>query len=241
MYHATMSSSPTRRPSTLAARKFEAAQRPIGATPDPRLSARPESGPMMGVGRSSVANAPSVPARLVSAVPMRTRPVAPTPAPFATTVRGAAKPVAERAPQSAPSTPAPVIQRRIATERAESVLITSLVVAFVFVAIAIATVRVSGGMKQERSRKQLTTTFSRVFEQQGNYRLITGRFATWTELQKRGTKLSPEQRVVGSNASASHWFLAVRDTTTGITCSRTGELFDEGPTSRTPTCSGGAR
>jgi len=41
---------------------------------------------------------------------------------------------------------------------------------------------------------------------------------------------------VKSNATASHWFVAIRDMDTGMICERTGELFDESPDERTATC-----
>ncbi|MBY0491298.1 MAG: hypothetical protein K2R93_15755 [Gemmatimonadaceae bacterium] len=228
-----MSTSPPRRPSTLAARQFEAAQRGIGAAPP---AGRREAGPMMGVGRSSVANAPAVPARLVPSVPMRTRPVAPVPTPYATTVRGAAKPVAER-PAETPAGPTRETQRRIAAAERERTLVTSLIVAFVFVAVSIAAVQMRGSMQLDRSKQAMSATFVKVFELQGTYRLLNGRFATWRELEGRGARLGPDQRVVKSNASSSHWFLSLRDTGTGIICSRTGELFDDNPLNRNPSCS----
>lgn len=234
-----MSSPPPRRPSTLAARKFEAAQRGLGSVPDSRASARGEQGPMMGVGRTSLANASAVPSRLVTSLPLRTRPPVPTAPVFAQPVRSAAKPVAERAPESPAAPRRAETQRRVANAAREQTLVTSLIVVFVFVAMAIAAVQVRGNMKVDKSRQALGATFTKVFEQQGTYRLLNGRFATWRELEQRGARLAPSQKVVGSNASASHWFLSVRDTGTGVTCSRTGELFDESPTERTPTCVGG--
>lgn len=194
---------------------------------------------MMGVGRTSLANAPAVPSRLVTSLPLRTRPPATTAPSFAQPVRSAAKPVPERAPES-PATPrAADSQRRVANAAREQTLVTSLIVVFVFVAMAIAAVQVRGNMKLDKSRQALGATFTKVFEQQGTYRLLHGRFATWRELEARGARLGPTQTVVGSNASASHWFLSVRDTGTGMTCSRTGELFDESPLERAPTCDGG--
>lgn len=243
-YHAPMSSSPPRRPSTLAARKFEAQQRglgasigaPLGGNAGGALATSREGGPMMGVGRSSVAHAPAASARLVPSVPLRTRPVTTAPTPFATTVRGAAKPVAER-PTEAPAGPTRETMRRVAAAEREKTLVTSLIVAFIFVALAIAVVQMRGSMQVDRSRQAMSTTFVKVFEMQGTYRLLHGRFATWRELEGRGARLAPNQRVVKSNASPSHWFLSLRDTSTGIICSRTGELFDDDPLNRTPSCS----
>ena len=193
---------------------------------------------MMGVGRTSLANAPAVPSRLVTSLPLRTRPPAPTAPSFAQPVRSAAKPIPERAPESTVPRAA-ATQRRVANAAREQTLVTSLIVVFVFVAMAIAAVQVRGNMKIDKSRQALGATFTKVFAQQGTYRLLHGRFATWRELEARGARLGPTQTVVGSNASASHWFLSVRDTGTGMTCSRTGELFDESPLERQPTCDGG--
>jgi hypothetical protein len=230
-----MPSSPPRRPSTLAAQKFADANRPLGSAPASRPVARAESTPMMGVGRSSVANAPAVPSRLVSSIPMRTRVAQATP--YATTVRGAARPVVEAAPPPAREQPQ-AIARRAERERRDYLVVTSTVIVLLIGLIAFASMRVRTSMQVDKSRSAMNATFGRVFEQQGSFRILNRRFATWPELAARGARVGPQQRVVSSNASASHWFLAVRDTTTGIICSRTGELFDESPTERPATCRG---
>jgi hypothetical protein len=46
---------------------------------------------------------------------------------------------------------------------------------------------------------------------------------------------------VRANVTASHWFVALRDGDTGMICARTGELFDDGPLDRAPTCSPAVR
>lgn len=115
----------------------------------------------------------------------------------------------------------------------------SLIVAFVFVAIAIGAVQLHTGMKRGRSQEAMTATLGQVFTQQTNFRMTNGRFATWPELERGGARLAPDQRVIGSNATTSHWFLSLRDIGTGIICSRTGELFDESPLERPATCASG--
>ena len=64
-----------------------------------------------------------------------------------------------------------------------------------------------------------------------------GRFATWPELEARGVVLGENQEIEEWNADASHWFLSVRDRTTGIVCQRTGELFDASSGARRAACS----
>jgi hypothetical protein len=133
--------------------------------------------------------------------------------------------------------PAPVTTSATRAER-DNVLVTSLVVVFVLLTIAIASIKVSGSVKADRSRTAVSGTLSKVYQQQSAFRILNQRFATWPELRARGMSLPREQRVVSSNASRSHWFMSVRDTNTGIICSRTGELFDDSPLDRKPSCSG---
>ncbi len=208
-----MPNSPSRRPSTLAADKFRAAQRPLGVNAEPRPVTYPRTVPV-GRGTSSYPAAARV-----------SRPAVPPP-PAASLPRAAA-------------TAASVAS----TARAErdSVLVTSVVVVFVMIAVVIAGLKVNGSMQQDRSRTAIAGTLSNVYEQQSAFRIINQRFATWPELKARGLSMPGEQRVVTSNASPSHWFMAVRDTNTGIVCSRTGELMDESPFERKPTCSDAGR
>jgi hypothetical protein len=122
----------------------------------------------------------------------------------------------------------------------EKAVVSGLVATFVLLAITIASVRVSGNMRVDRSRTAIAGTLKQVHVRQAEFRLINQRYASWRELQARGLRLPPKQKVVASNASMSHWFMSVRDATTGVTCSRTGELFDEGPDARKATCDKGS-
>jgi hypothetical protein len=137
-------------------------------------------------------------------------------------------------PQAAPLTAA--VGTSVARADRDNVVVTSLVVVFVMLTIAIASVTVNGNMKADRSRTAVSGTLTKVYQQQSAFRILNQRFATWPELRARGMTLPTDQRVVASNASRSHWFMSVRDTNTGIICSRTGELFDESPLERTPSC-----
>jgi len=179
---------------------------------------------------------------------------APRTASSAVTSTASARPAAAR--QSAPAAASAGLGRRTAVgaptpaqaapatataarAQRDNVFVTSIVVAFVFLTLAIAGVKVSGSMKQDRSRAAITTTLTNAYEQQAVFRVLNQRFATWPELSRRGMSLPVEQRVIASNASRSHWFMSVRDTNTGIVCSRTGELFDDSPFDRKPSCSSG--
>ena len=115
-------------------------------------------------------------------------------------------------------------------------IVTSLIVVFVMVVLLVSAARVRGTMRVSTSREAVAGTLNAVHEKQFTFRLLNQRFATWRELEARGMRLPAEQAVVRSNASASHWFVSVRDSATGVICDKTGELFDEGPTDHGPVC-----
>ncbi|AMW05479.1 hypothetical protein GEMMAAP_13005 [Gemmatimonas phototrophica] len=192
----------------MAADKFRAAQRPAGWMPPSPAAAKPEDPSMMG-GRALYAT--GKPSRQAGAQRAR---------------------MAGTADYTSPPVSASVSR----AER-DHVLVTSLVVVFVMLTIAIASLKVSGSMTADRSRTAVSGTLTKVYAQQSAFRILNQRFATWPELRARGMTLPTEQRVVESNASRSHWFMSVRDTNTGIICSRTGELFDDSPLDRKPSCS----
>jgi hypothetical protein len=133
------------------------------------------------------------------------------------------------------------VASNVRNERLDRVLVTSVVVAFAMVAMVFTGLKVNGNAQQTRSRTAMAGTLSNVYEQQSAFRIINQRFATRPELKARGLRMPREQRVVASNVTPSHWFMAVRDSNTGIVCSRTGELLDESPLERIPTCTDAAR
>lgn len=118
-------------------------------------------------------------------------------------------------------------------------MVASLIVSFVLLMLGVGVVRVKNDMQVERSRTAITHTLAVAHVAQSAYHAINQRFASWSELQERGVKLEKQQEVVASNATAYHWFLSVRDNDTGLVCSGTGELFDDGPDERKAACSGG--
>jgi hypothetical protein len=210
-----MSSPSPRRPSTLAADRVRAMPRPLGAS-----AASPYGKP-----------------RDMSPAPRAT-----SSAGAAAASGNAARPASRGAPASAPAKASrSTAIGSAAREKRDHVFVTSIVVAFVLLTVALAAVKMNGSMQQDRSRTAVSGTLSKVYEQQTAFRILNQRFATWPELKARGMTVPETQRVVAANASRSHWFMSVRDTSTGIICSRTGELFDDSPFDRQPSCSGTAK
>jgi hypothetical protein len=220
-YHVVMSNAPTRPKSTLAVDRFRAASRPLGA-PLAGAAAKPDAVAVVATARAYRPEA----RELVSRVPL--------------TAKAPARPAA---PPAIANAPAPRVTATPAATRGErdGLLVTSIVIAFVVVALAFGSLKISGDMQVDRSRSALGGSLAAVHQRQTEFRILNRRFATWPELEARGLSLPPSQRVVKSNATASHWFVALRDGDTGMICSRTGELFDDGPLDRAPTCSPAVR
>ncbi len=109
---------------------------------------------------------------------------------------------------------------------------------FVAVALVLMSMRVVSSAQQANAREALGQTFAVVHSRQAEFRTVFGRFATWPELRDRGMAVGPRQSVKDWNATASHWFISIRDLETGVICDRTGELFDEGSAERAPVCRG---
>jgi hypothetical protein len=165
-------------------------------------------------------------------------------APAATAYGGArasstAAPTAARARDGArggpTAVPAVVTRGAVASQKDRQIL-TSLIVAFVILVVGVLTVNVRGNMRISSSVAAVSGTLKNVHERQSTFRLLNQRFATWRELEARGMRLPEAQAVVKSNATASHWFVSVRDGSTGVICDKTGELFDEGPNDHKPVC-----
>lgn len=215
---------PPRPKSTLAVDRFRAASRPLGVPLAGAAEAQPDAVAVIGTARAY-----RPPMRdAASKVPMSARAPART---------AASAPPTKAAPTTAPRMQAAPLASR---DQRDGLLVTSVVIAFVLVALAIGSIEVSGNMRVDRSRNALGGTLAVVYQRQTEFRILNQRFATWPELEARGVSLPPRQQVVKSNATASHWFVALRDGETGMVCSRTGELFDDSPLDRTPTCSPGA-
>ena len=131
----------------------------------------------------------------------------------------------------------PSLAKKQATKsQQDGQIVTSVIIAFVLVILVVASVSVRGSMRANKSVAAVTGTLKTVHARQSTFRLLNQRFATWSELEARGMRLPVDQAVVKSNASASHWFVSLRDSATGVTCDKTGELFDEGPNDHQPVC-----
>ncbi|MBL0940220.1 MAG: hypothetical protein IBJ03_15100 [Gemmatimonadaceae bacterium] len=270
-----MSSSPSgRRPSTLAADRFRAASRPLGAPVDlkPRVPHEipKEIVPVMAAPRKTWKEMHAENSRTGNGRPGATQgtvrlndpwasvtgPKAGKPdvaprvvasgidLPQSAPAKSQAKPAAKSAGKSAAKSSARGKTKGAAKtgnastrSRSESLLVSSLLATFALVTVAVASVTVTGNMQEERSRTAIAGTLAQVHQQQTSFRVLNQRFASWPELQAMGMKVPEGQRVVRSNATMSHWFVALRDDETGVTCSRTGELFDDSATDRSPTCS----
>jgi len=141
------------------------------------------------------------------------------------------------APVAAKVTIRPIVATtRAATAQQDGQIVTSVSVAFLLMVLVVASMSVRGSMRTSTSVAAVTGTLATVHARQSTFRLLNQRFATWRELEARGMRLPVDQAVVQSNASASHWFVSLRDSATGVICDKTGELFDEGPNDHRPIC-----
>lgn len=112
----------------------------------------------------------------------------------------------------------------------------AIVGAFVVVMIGLLSMNVVTSSKHAAVRETMGLTFAQVQSRQGEFRSQAGRFATWDELSARGVRLDPQLTVAASNADASHWFLSLHDTETGLTCDRLGDLMESLTARLTPKC-----
>lgn len=126
-------------------------------------------------------------------------------------------------------------RKRKATATHERAVVTAII-AFGFAAAVLGSVRVAGNVRQTRAKELMRGTFTRVDEQQVRFRQEYARFATWTELAKRGVRLPARQQVRDARSDESHWYLSLRDRSTGVVCDRIGELMDEPEGNRMPVC-----
>lgn len=216
-----MSNAPSRPKSTLAVDRFRAASRPLGA-PLTGAAAQPDAVAVVATARAY-------------------RPEAREPASLVPL--GAKAPARPAVPPAVANAPAPRTTATPFATRGErdGLIVTSIVIAFVMVSLAFGSLKISGDTQVDRSRSALGGSLTAVHQRQTEFRILNRRFASWPELEARGLTLPPSQRVVRANVTASHWFVALRDGDTGMICSRTGELFDDGPLDRAPTCSPAVR
>lgn len=162
-------------------------------------------------------------------------PARPAEAPVPIAARTAARTATQTAGLAAPVRRREVTKGAVAAKQ-DRQIVSSLIVAFVLVVVAVASMRVRGSMRLTTSKDAVTGTLTAVYEKQSTFRLLNQRFATWRELEARGVRLPDDQSIVKSNATEFHWFISVRDSATGVICDKTGELFDEGPDDHPAVC-----
>jgi len=127
-----------------------------------------------------------------------------------------------------------VTRRRSASEER---LIALLVATAAGLTIALAALGARTSMSLTNSEQQMGSTLGRASLQQMEYHTRHARFALWDQLTESGTALPANVTVVRSNASPSHWYLRLRDRSTGITCDRVGQLIDPPADVAKPSCS----
>lgn len=86
------------------------------------------------------------------------------------------------------------------------------------------------------SRERIGGTLGRASLVQMEFRSTNARFANWDELEARGMRLADDLAVVSSTATQSHWYLRLRDRSSGVTCERIGQLFDPPAKVIAPSC-----
>lgn len=247
--------SPLRKKSTLAAQKYAASQRPLGeviVAPRPQSTARKadrgwDGGPSVLIPGISAFDLPSTvkggggysaAEGLDMDYPRRSgsKPVG-SPKNSKSGAEKKSKSALPRAGAKPSSASRYAKASQAASQkRQDHIVVSSIVAAFALMAIGLGFFQVRGGMVTENSKKEIIGTLTAVHQQQSDFRAEHQRFATWAELEDRGVKIGPRQSVVASNATISHWFVSIRDSSTGLVCSRTGELFDESASERSTSC-----
>ena len=92
--------------------------------------------------------------------------------------------------------------------------------------VVLLTFSVRATLTQRDVKGRAEGTFARAGLEQLEFHARRGRFALWSELQEEGVRLPSSMVVDTSNATASHWYLRVRDTATGLVCDRLGLRTD---------------
>ena len=124
-------------------------------------------------------------------------------------------------------------QREMATR--QRARITALV-AFGCAVAVLGSTRVAGNARLARARAAMEGSFANVVAEQGEFRRVNARFASWSELSERGVRLPARQVVQQSTADQTHWYLSLRDRNTGLICDRIGERINELDTGREAVC-----
>ena len=125
------------------------------------------------------------------------------------------------------------LQRETATR--QRARITALV-AFGCAVAVLGSTRVAGNARLARARAAMEGSFANVVAEQGEFRRVNARFASWSELSERGVRLPARQVVQQATADRTHWYLSLRDRNTGLICDRIGARINELDTGREAVC-----
>jgi len=164
----------------------------------------------------------------------------PSPASPGFSPRAAARPNARpsvnaRPPAKATEAPAwaplptmnPRTQRAAARAEREKLMVLASIGSIVLLGIVVLGIVITDSVRSSRAESEMMGTLTTMHQQQQNFRAINQRFARWPELARRGARMPAGQRVIASNADASHWFMSIANEDAGVICDRTGELLDE--------------
>lgn len=118
------------------------------------------------------------------------------------------------------------LNERAATAIAEQRVVLFLLSVLLLTVVVLLTFSVRATLTQRDVKGRAEGTFARAGLEQLEFHARRGRFALWSELQEEGVRLPSSMVVDTSNATASHWYLRVRDTATGLVCDRLGLRTD---------------
>lgn len=117
-------------------------------------------------------------------------------------------------------------RRRIARARDERRLVGLLLAGLTLTIVLLVGFGTRASVARRDAQVRADRTFARAGLVQLEFHARRGRFAFWSELAAEGMRLPPSMRVDTSNATASHWYLRLRDSATGLLCDRVGQRSD---------------
>lgn len=116
--------------------------------------------------------------------------------------------------------------RRTARARAERRLVGALLASLALTIVLLIGFGTRASVARRDARVRADRTFARAGLVQLEFHARRGRFAFWSELASEGMRLPQSMQVDTSNATASHWYLRLRDSATGLLCDRVGQRLD---------------
>ena len=127
-------------------------------------------------------------------------------------------------------------QRASAVADRDGQIILASALAIVTLAITFASLAMIDSAKTSQAESDMLGTLTKMHLQQKSFHMVNARFAYWRELATDGARLPAGQRVVRSNADASHWYVSIENSDAGVVCDRTGELLDASGFEHKSTC-----